>query len=288
MLRHITLLRVFLLLVVAGLIGGGLVVKQHLAQQAELKTLLATTERYQAAVKQFRSKYGQLPGDFATATSIWGRDAAHCIQYDDMPVDTNPANPNGACNGDGDGLIESTAMLPTTISEFFQFWRHLALAGLIEGSYTGLTGSNYAQCILGTNCPSAGARGATAIPTEFNWEGTGKNGWWGTGSTGHGNWLVLGAPTDGLSWPFVPVLSAKEQADLDEKTDDARPGSGTLMAMGCQLYQSGCMVDAQGGQPGTDCDAFAKIARYQTEKPGLTCTPMFRMTELEHAPPVHP
>lgn len=277
-----TLFRLFLLLALVGLVSGGAILKQSMERSAELRGLLAGKEQILTAVGQFRSRYGQLPGDYAQATSVWGRDAAHCLVYEDMPPDTNPVSANGVCNGDGDGLVESTAMMPTTPSEFFQFWRHLARAGLIEGQFTGLTGSNYAQCIPGENCPQIG--NGTAIPTEFNWEGTGSNGWWGTGTVGHGNWLVLGAPTDGLSWPFVPLLTAKEQSDLDTKTDDGKPASGTLMAMGCQLYQSGCMADAQGAKPTVDCDGFAKVAEYQRRTPGITCTPMWRMTELAEAP----
>lgn len=276
--RQITLLRVFLLLVVLGLIGGTVLMLQGMDRRAAVQALVTDQERMMAAMVQFRSKYAQMPGDLDRATSLWGRDPT-CPVYDDMPPDTNPVTPEGTCNGDSDGLVESTAMLPTTTSEFFQFWRHLALARMIDGNYTGLTGSNYAQCILGENCPALGRdKQATAIATEFNWEGTGTNGWWGTATVGRGNWLVIGAPTDGLSWPFVPLLSAKEQQALDTKTDDGKPGQGNLMAMGCQLYQSGCMVDAEGQGPGTDCDAFAAVAQYQTAKPGPTCTPMWRFT----------
>ncbi len=275
-----TLFRLFFVLAVAGLVVGGLAIKQSMQQHAEVRTLMAETEKTMAAMGQFRSKYGQLPGDYDSAIVVWGRDE-RCPEAEG---NMGPAFTPGTCNGDGNGRIESTAMMPTTTSEFFQFWRHMALAGMIEGNYTGLTGSNYAQCIPGENCPALPARGATAIPSEFNWADTGRNGWWGTGTTGTGNWLVIGQPTDGLSWPFMPVLSAKEQADLDTKQDDGKPASGKLMAMGCQLYQSGCMVDASGNEPTQDCDEFAKVAQYQTSKPGLTCTPMFRLTDESHAP----
>lgn len=276
-----TLARLFVLIALVGLGTGGVLVAQSLTRSADVRHLMADTEQAMTAVNLFRDKYQQLPGDFDNAISIWGRDT----RCPDAEGNSGEARAPGTCNGDNNGLIESTTMMPATTSEVFQMWRHLALAGLVQGDFTGLSGGNYAECIIGFNCPRLSMSDATAMATDFNWQGTGTNGWWGTKSAGTGNWLVLGAPGNGLSWPHVPLLSAKEQANIDIKQDDGKPGTGKVMAMGCQLYQSGCMVGPDGNSVvPLDCDSFAAVAQYQTSKPGTICTPMFRMTERSSAP----
>lgn len=273
--RKFTLIGLFLVLVIIGLIAGGMSVLESLKRQSDVKTLMIEAQQMIDLSQQFKTKYGGVPGDLATATTLWGRMPECVVPEGNTLVDAAPTG-RGTCNGEGDGLVESTTMLPTTPSEIFLYWQHLALTGMIQGEYTGLTGGNYAQCILGTNCPAFKAFGATAVASDFTWQGTGKNGWWGTKTAGSGNWLGIGAPTDGLSWPFVPLLTTKEASGIDIKTDDGKPASGKLMMMGCQLYQSGCMVDDKGAQPGPDCDAFAAVAQYQLSQSGPVCTPMLK------------
>lgn len=55
-----------------------------------------------------------------------------------QPFHTNRIAKSATCNGDGNGQIGGNS------PESFRLWQHLADAGLIEGSYSGVTGPNTA------------------------------------------------------------------------------------------------------------------------------------------------
>ncbi len=92
---------------------------------------------FQSAVNTFRDKYFVLPGDMANATDFW-----------DYPAST-PANcPVTAGTGtetcNGNGVID----IPAAASEYgevFTFWQHLTNAGLLEGNYTGISGTGSSE-----------------------------------------------------------------------------------------------------------------------------------------------
>jgi hypothetical protein len=120
----------------------------------------------------------------------------------------------------------------------------LALAGLIEGTYTGNSGSGGTQhCALGTNCPrskfSNGGWGAsywvnaspTASPYNFYYD--------------YGNNLRFGSEFPN-STPGNPVLKPEEAWNIDTKLDDGRPGSGRIVPnwQNCTTAVDAANVDA--------------------------------------------
>ena len=110
------------------------------------------------------------------------------------------------------------------------FWQHLANAGLIEGSYTGIAGSaGIAHHIAGENTPrskfSNGCWGVT---------------WWGPISSSpsayDGNYTHILALGKQSASTFCGVdagseiLVAEEAWNIDTKLDDGRPGTGTVIS----------------------------------------------------------
>lgn len=100
--RGFSLVELSIVLVILGLLTGGILAGQSLIRAAELRSVITTTDRYQAAVYSFRDKYFALPGDMRNATSFWGDQATGPSACADAGItDGTP----GTCNGNGDGLI---------------------------------------------------------------------------------------------------------------------------------------------------------------------------------------
>lgn len=266
-----SLVELSIVLVILGLLTGGILGGQALIRAAELRTLSTDAERYRAAVNTFRDKYLGIPGDLTNATAFWNKDNALC------PGDTGTAGSPGTCNGNGDGAAVVTSFTPGTTSEFFQFWRQLALAGLIEGNYSGLNEVNYALCIPGTNCPRLRMSNASAAVLSYRTQtGTG-NGWWSEQTMGQGMWLGIGNPGTGLSYPFNGIITPEEAWNLDTKMDDGRPATGGVTNVGCALYSSDCMVDQAMALPTYDCNTFALTAQYNLRGRDKSCSPMIKI-----------
>ena len=78
-----------------------------LINKAKIGQIIDEVSKFTAATAQFEQQYGALPGDMADVSRL-----------------------SGATAGNGDGTID-------TDQEALNFWQHLSLSGLIEGSYDG-------------------------------------------------------------------------------------------------------------------------------------------------------
>lgn len=141
-----SLVELSIVLVILGLLVGGVLAGQALIRAAELRKVSSDVSRYNAALMTFRDKYLALPGDMSNASAFWGAAdgstglTAGCVT----------ATAAGTCNGNGDGQI---ALGP----ENYRLWQQLNLAGLVEGSYSGVPGpdphpSNRSD-VIGVNVP---------------------------------------------------------------------------------------------------------------------------------------
>jgi prepilin-type N-terminal cleavage/methylation domain-containing protein len=160
-----SLVELSIVLVILGLLTGGILTGQSLIRASELRAVTTEYQRYIAAAHTFRDKYFAIPGDFNNATRFWGKDNTNCSG------DTGAAATPGTCNGNGDGNITDAAGAGLT-GERFQFWKQLALAGLIEGTYSGLAGSGGTNHgVINSNSPpskySSGGWTAVYVASPF-------------------------------------------------------------------------------------------------------------------------
>jgi prepilin-type N-terminal cleavage/methylation domain-containing protein len=218
-----SLVELSIVLVILGLLTGGILTGQSLIRTSELRAVTTEYQRYVAATQTFRDKYFAIPGDFRDATRFWGRlnSNADCVTNSSAGVATP-----GACDGNGGGTV-LPAGGASQAGELHQFWRHLALAGLIEGTYSGISGAAGAnQGIIGTNLPRSKLSNvgwATLSDASM------------PGSTllydyDYGNTLTIGTQ-DATVWPYQPAFKPEEAWNIDTKIDDGRPGAGTVIAV---------------------------------------------------------
>lgn len=217
--RHgFSLVELSIVLVILGLLTGGILAGQSLIRASEIRAVATETSRHIAAIHAFRDKYLAQPGDLANATSFWG-----------SMTNCGVASPSGTgtqtCNGNADGSIGQPAAASQT-GERFNYWQHLANAGLIEGNYTGIAGAGGVNhSLIGINSP------ASRIST-VGW-GVGSVTGYYAGNTisfsgDYGTRLNVGTQTsDGFS--NGPFLKPEEAWNIDTKIDDGRPGRGRVL-----------------------------------------------------------
>ena len=217
-----SLVELSIVLVILGLLTGGILAGQSLIRAAELRSVSTEYSRYITATQTFRDKYFALPGDMNNATRFWGRaeNVAQCVTNSTAAV-----NASGTCDGDGDGTPEYNAA--NQHGEIWHFWRQLSLAGLIEGTYSGIAG------------PSAGHN--AAISTNVPPSKLGQTGWmfYSRVAGGDGNFYAMdsahnvfqiGNGTTGST--FGAALRPEEAWNIDTKMDDGRPAYGNILAIG--------------------------------------------------------
>jgi prepilin-type N-terminal cleavage/methylation domain-containing protein len=216
-----TLVELAIVLVILGLLTAGVLVGQDMIRSAQMQSITAGLSRYETAVKQFQKQYVALPGDFAEATDVWG---AASGGTKDACATASVATAQNTCNGDGDGLIDSSAGFTANWvnTERYLAWKHMANAGIIDGSFTGKTasGSNNDLIAPGTNIPRA-EFDALGYSIRTN-EAAGSDANWFAGSFAYTTVLVL------QSIGNTAILTPLEAYGIDGKLDDGNPGLGRV------------------------------------------------------------
>lgn len=189
--RGFTLVELSIVLIIIGLIVSGILVGQDLIESAQIRATIGQVEQTNTAVNTFRLKYGDIPGD------------AQGTQYG--------LGGNGTTDGvllDGDGAIAKIT------GDIALFWRHLSAAGMIAGSYDGVTtsstvGVTFPAIKLGTN--GIGVYGVSGI-----------------------NYYQMGATAAGTNAATYSntTLSPLQAYNIDSKLDNGRPFDGIVTGVG--------------------------------------------------------
>ena len=115
----------------------------------------------------------------------------------------SPAGVTWVALGDGNGIIDGTGIDTETLL----FWAQLLAANLISGVSPVGTST-----IIGEGFPSAPIGGGLTIRNELV-----------TNKTAH--WITLGPA---VAVPVIGVLDSEQALIIDEKSDDGRPGTGSV------------------------------------------------------------
>lgn len=193
-----TLVELSIVIVIIGLIIAGITTGKSLVKQAQVRALATNVDKVKVAVNSFKLQYNGLPGDINNASSYWGGAA-------------NPGNFDGRIQshlGATSGDIQN--------NESFAAWQHLALAGLIQGSYTGVNG---AGPVIGGNVPESGYGNKTTM-----WFTT--TDLWSTYPMTSTKLIVGGTASNGWTDYRINIIDA---SNLDTKIDDGLPYSGNMV-----------------------------------------------------------
>lgn len=209
-----TLLEVSIVLLIIGALISGVVLGKSLMVTSRLQTVITDANNYTLAIGNFKQAYQALPGDMATATSMWGSGTV-----------TSNCN-NLTCNGNADGEI-GYGSGSANVAESFAFWQQLNLAGMASQHFTGTAGPLNAQnAIIGTNVPAGSMEGSGF---SILWGGGGNAladttnlsaGYW-------GNILAFGSVYSNML-TTAPVLSPANALSIDGKIDDGVPSTGKV------------------------------------------------------------
>jgi prepilin-type N-terminal cleavage/methylation domain-containing protein len=218
-----SLIELSIVLVILGLLAGGILAGQSLIRAAELRAVTTEYQRYTTAANSFRDKYFGMPGDFRDGTRFWGyQGGTGCTSN----AGISTTSTTGTCDGNGDGFVNNASAASQT-GETFQFWRQLAAAGLIEGTYTGLSGSvSTMDPVFGENSPRSKAGSAVGWGSNYldNRAGATSN----LFLLDYRNSLTIGG--DDGSWADTPSFKAEEVWNIDMKMDDGKPAQGKIHA----------------------------------------------------------
>ena len=185
-----SLIELSIVIVIIGLIMGGIMTGRSLIKNAELMSIGNDVERYRQSVAGFQQQFTELPGDFTRAAAIWG-------------TGTVSGNGNGIVNGSGEDL---------------RFWQHLALAKMIDGQFTGLSGMPASYIQAGVNVPATRYKNGAV---SFQYLGTqNAHSWYFNDTYGHIYYLSNGTGDR--------LVTAEDAKNLDRKFDDGLVASGTI------------------------------------------------------------
>lgn len=183
-----TLIEIAIVMVIIGLLLGGVLKGQAMIDSARVRALNNNIDGISAAWFAFQDRYRVFPGDMLAANA-------------NAQIGAGVGAGNG---GDGGGTVVVGA-------ESGFLWRHLAVAGLISGSYSALTtgAAGVVQDCAVTICPD--------------------------------NRFGLGFVIANLAAPFPAAahrlftgsrIPVEIVAELDRKIDDGLPATGTVFAGG--------------------------------------------------------
>lgn len=263
--RAFSLIELSIVLVILGLLTGGILTGQSLIRAAELRAVNSEFSRYVTATQTFRDKYIALPGDMNNATRFWFLQVSGsgCTNNSSASVGTP-----GACDGDGDGTLEAAAAVSQS-GEIVQFWRQLANAGLIEGSYSGLVGSGGVWHMPSGSIPASKLGNGYWGASNSSSPTTGDSGYF---NGDYGNLLVIGSLTTNTA-PITPLLKAEEAWNIDTKLDDGKPATGKIVVrsrVSCATASDGSALTSSAA------DAAKTDAVYALSSTGMVCVPVFR------------
>ncbi len=201
--RGFTLLELSIALTIIGLLAGGIMAGQSILQHAHLRRVGDEYERYSRATVAFHDQYLAYPGDMSNATEFWP----------------------SAVPGNGNGLIDEAGGASAT-GEVYEYWRQLAFAGLVEGSYSGRSGPAAAvDSRPDANVPISRFNGAGwsvhSMPAYFAGDASHAAG-------NYGTYFAFGAVAPGQT--DGPMMTPADLFDIDSKYDDGKPMTGKVIA----------------------------------------------------------
>lgn len=214
-------LELSIVIVIIGLLLSAVLIGKDSIRQAKLRRFVSQTEEFSNAIKQFKDKYGDLPGDMWNATAIWGTDPDGC------PASVNATPKTETCNGNGNGRVYDYPA-GADAAEVFRAFQQLSNAEMIRGSFTGSkTLAGVADSVtMDLNVPACDLGGAALWLQYYGLNDNTDPLYFPM----RGHFLSCGM-LNGSRQVLNPVMSPFEARTMDTKIDDGRPGTGRMTVL---------------------------------------------------------
>jgi len=206
--RAFTLVEMSIVLSIIALLIAVVTNANQMIKQSKVQSTIVKMKKYAEAYHSFKLQYDAYPGDMSNASTYW----------------------SATQNGDGDKKIEKVCSGGPNNIESFLGLKHLSLAKLIKGSFTGLgvtSGSENEKTVIGTNVDAFPLDG-TAATIYFIEDFTHYSG----ASTVNINKhiLMVGGPHSQCSTTDTKKIIPEDAYAIDKKLDDTVPSTGIIMA----------------------------------------------------------
>ena len=210
--RAFTLLEIAISITIIALLVAAVTAGQNIKHRLALNQVMDHIAGFNSANSQFTSTYGGLAGDLYNAETLLG----------EANIGNETVDGNGDGNGDGDNTLETNLTSPNR-DETLLFWQHLAVAGLLSGSFDAST---------------TGAGGM--------YEGTLKNMFYQPNTnSSESNALYFLASRITSSTVGRGIFTTKEAFNFDSKYDDSNPASGSIRSVdGNDQTQYDCVTES--------------------------------------------
>lgn len=197
--QGVTLVELSISVAVIGLLLIMITAGTALLHHAGLRRTITEFTSLKQSISEFKGKYAALPGDLPNASDYFGTYAA-----------STP--PSGAENGNGNGVIDG--------DEDLYAWRHLNLAGLYPGRFTGTAATSDIRFSIDVNAPSSehyttGLFRFYAITFPLY------------DTRGHA--IQLGTP-NAAGLPNAGIAKPKDAYAIDSKLDDGIASTGMFIS----------------------------------------------------------
>ena len=93
--RGFTLVELSIVIIIIGFLIAGISAGQSLIKQASLNTIINEVTNYRAALNEFVTKHGALPGDFKDGYAYWGSLAIANCTNNNVVIDRTGCSGNG-------------------------------------------------------------------------------------------------------------------------------------------------------------------------------------------------
>ncbi len=209
--KAFSLLELSISIAIIALLIAGVVLGQNIVHRLRLNQIMEQIGIFSSSIAKFKEAYQGIPGDIYNAETLLGQ----------TNIGDKLANNNKDGNGNGNNILENNLSSPSRNEELL-FWQDLAAAGLITGSYDGVTigeGGSYKASI--------------------------DNGFYQakTDSLEH-NRIYVNLSTVQNAQIGYAALSAENAYNLDVKFDDGLPLTGNIRASaGLNLSATDCVLD---------------------------------------------
>jgi len=200
-----TLVELSIVLIIIGVIAGGIIVAKSMIQAARVEAVVRQIQQYDAAVANFQTKYGGLPGD----STVMG-----CVDG----VNNNVCG-NGIIGDDGNSSPKYFK------GETANFWPNLQVSGFTyPQTFTPVINGTFNASPTAPNAPVIAASNPGSVIAAYWYHDNSKNVYL------SGDWTGLdisGAGANTISdtkFIFRPEMALA----IDTKMDDGQPGSGKV------------------------------------------------------------